>query len=105
MILNTLATRRSSSRGPARLRDRTGAMDAVGFSAELEDDRIVHQPVQKSRCQRRVPQVIGPRFEIDIGRQGGRTPSRAGVQQAIVERTGLSRDLALQPIEPEFIDQ
>ena len=91
--------------GPASLRDGPGAMDAVGFSGELQDDRTVHQPVQKCRCQRRVPQVIGPRSEIDIGRQGGRTPSRAGVQQAIVKGTGLRRDLALEPIEPEFIDQ
>ena len=73
----TGATGRSSSMGPASLRDGPGAMDAVGFSGELQDDRTVHQPVQKCRCQRRVPQVIGPRSEIDIGRQGGRTPSRA----------------------------
>ena len=50
----TGATVRSSSMGPASLRDGPGAMDAVGFSGELQDDRTVHQPVQKCRCQRRV---------------------------------------------------
>ena len=44
--------------GPASLRDGPGAMDAVGFSGEFQDDRTVHQPVQKCRCQRRVPQVL-----------------------------------------------
>jgi hypothetical protein len=68
---STVATSRSSSMGQTGLRDGPGAMHAVGFSGELEDDRTVHQPVQTCRYQRRVLQVSGPRFEIDIGRQGG----------------------------------
>ena len=78
-------------------------MGAVGLTSDLQDRRPIHQAIEKRCRQRRVPQVIGPGLELDIRRQGGGMPARAGVEQAIVERAGLRLGGAFPAVEAEFI--
>jgi len=80
-------------------------MGTVRAPGQLEDHGTVDQAVEERRRQRWVAQVVGPRGKVDIGRQGCRTPARAGVEQAVIEGARLGLRLALQPVEAKFIDQ
>src|SRR5512135_315100 len=91
--------------GLTGLRCAAGAMGAVGTAGELEDHRAVDQAVEERRRQRWITQVVGPRAEVDVRRQRGRAPARAGVEQTVVEGAGLGLGFTLQPVEPEFVDQ
>src|SRR5436305_6323702 len=91
--------------GLAGLWHAAGAVGAVGAASQLENHSSVDQAVEERRCQRRVAEIVGPRGEVDIGRQRGRTSTGAGVEQAVGEGTGLGLRLTLQPVETEFVDQ
>ena len=80
-------------------------MGAVGAAGEFEDHGAVDQAVEERRRQRWIAEVVGPGGEVDVGRQCGRTPAGAGVEQAVVEGAGLGFRLALQAVETEFVDQ
>jgi hypothetical protein len=60
-------------------------MGAVRAPGQLEDHGTVDQAIEERCRQRWVAQVVGPGGEVDVRRQGCRTPARAGVGQAVIE--------------------
>src|SRR5439155_8411950 len=79
-------------------------MNAVRFALQFDNRCSVHHSIQQGHRQRRIAEIIGTGFEVDVGHQGRAGSLASCVDDFVPQAGSLGTKAAFNAVQAELIN-